>query len=184
MILHWEQLVLYYGGELSLHRSRFDKATQTTYGLLCCRLSPNDYQLTASSGEHAEQRLLQTDIWRDHVLQAIGNWEQLDTQIVTTIAINRSPCRDCTNLLINALKQLHQQFPLRAQRNRFILASRGAYEDRDMINRTTQNDLIRLRNAGWELCVLQVGSSLSDRGQILQEGIERITGRGHVRLSQ
>ena len=32
-------------------------------------------------------------------------------------------------------------------------------------------------------CVLQVGASLSRRGEILLEGIECIAGRGHVRLS-
>jgi len=32
-----------------------------------------------------------------------------------------------------------------------------------MATRTTQNDLIRLRDAGWELCVLQVGPNLSSR---------------------
>jgi len=51
-----------------------------------------------------------------------------------------------------------------------------------MATRTTQNDLIRLRDAGWELCVLQVGPNLSARGQILLEGIERVAGRGFVRL--
>jgi hypothetical protein len=46
-----------------------------------------------------------------------------------------------------------------------------------------QSDLERLHRAGWELGVLQGGPSLSQRGQTLLEGIERINGRGFVHLS-
>lgn len=37
MILHWNQLVLHYGAGVGAHRPRFEEASQTTYGLLCCR---------------------------------------------------------------------------------------------------------------------------------------------------
>jgi len=84
---------------------------------------------------------------------------------------------------VSALLAFHQRYPLRAQLNRFILASRGAYEDAAMETRTTQNGLLRLHNAGWELCVLQTGAELPQRGEILLEGIQRIAGNGHVRLS-
>ena len=47
---------------------------------------------------------------------------------------------------------------------------------------TTQNDLVRLHDAGWELCVLQVGLTLSACRRLLLEGIERVAGRGIVRL--
>ena len=99
-----------------------------------------------------------------------------------TIAINRSPCRSCSTLLIKALDDLHARFPLRCQQNRFVLACRGVYEDVEMVNATTSNDLIRLKDAGWELCVLQVGSELPDRGRELLKGIEWRVGRGFVRL--
>ncbi|MHB0960485.1 MAG: hypothetical protein ACYC0X_31225 [Pirellulaceae bacterium] len=35
MILHWDQLVLHYGREVSFHRSKIEAAGQTTYALLC-----------------------------------------------------------------------------------------------------------------------------------------------------
>ena len=53
-----------------------------------------------------------------------------------------------------------------------------------MVTRTTQNGLFRLCDAGWGLCVLQVGPTLSVRGQILLKGIERVAGRGFVRLNR
>jgi hypothetical protein len=40
---------------------------QTTYGLLCCRSSSGDDRLGSSSGEHAEQRLLQSEPWQLHI---------------------------------------------------------------------------------------------------------------------
>ena len=42
MILHWEQMVLHYGPEIATHRPKFEAAGQTTYGLLCCRIAPDD----------------------------------------------------------------------------------------------------------------------------------------------
>jgi hypothetical protein len=182
MILHWEQLALHYGNEVNVHRSRFETAGQTTYGLLCCRFAPGDYQLSFSSGEHAEARLLQSNTWRVDIPAALEHWEPRDSPIVVTMAINRSPCRNCTHLLIDALNLLHVRFPLRGQQNRFILSARGAYEDSAMIDRTTRNDLVRLKDAGWELCVLQLGAALPARGRDLLVAIEGIAGRGFVRL--
>ncbi len=182
MLLHWEQLVLHYGHELVVHRPHFETAGQTTYGLLCCRFSPEDYRLTASSGEHAEEKLLRSESWRLHIPRALSNWTPHNSPIITTIAINRSPCRACARLLIEALQVLHRQYPVSCHENRFLLASRGAYEDADMSNSTTRNDLIRLRDAGWELCVLQVGATLPPRGRILLQGIEDVVGHGFVRL--
>ena len=182
MILHWEQLVLHYGSALNQHRPRFEQAGQTTYGLLCCRYSPTEDELGYSAGDHAEANLLRTALWTAHLPNALRAWTPHDSSITVTLAINRSPCRNCTALLINALSALYRNFPARGPGNRFILAARGAYEDAGMTTRTTQNDLHRLHDAGWELCVLQVGPTLSARGRILLEGIERVAGRGFVRL--
>jgi hypothetical protein len=182
MILHWAQLVLHYGPELDVHRPKFEAAGQTTYGLLCCRAAPAGDRLSYSSGEHAEERLLGSEMWRAQIPAALENWTELDTPIVVAMVINRSPCRPCATLLATALDALHARFPLRAQQNRFLLASRGVYEDARMVDYTRRSDLVRLRDAGWELCVLQVGAELPDRGQILLEGIEGVAGRGFVRL--
>ena len=57
MILHWDQLVLHYGAGVGIHRPRFEEASQTTYGLLCCRYSPAEDELGYSAGAHAEANL-------------------------------------------------------------------------------------------------------------------------------
>jgi hypothetical protein len=183
MILHWQQMELYYGNHLREHRPKFEQATQTTYGILCTRFSPEDSRVAASAGAHAEEQLINNQSWRTDLPLALEHWDARDRPMVTTLAINRSPCTNCTELLVSALLGYHQRYPLRTQLNRFILASRGAYEDSAMETRTTQNGLVRLHAAGWELCVLQTGSVLPRRGEILIEGIERIAGSGHVRLS-
>jgi hypothetical protein len=182
MILHWEQLPLHYGPEVATHRGRFETAGQTTYGILCCRFGPDDVRLASQDGEHAEARLLQHEIWTTHIPQALDRWEPRDNPIVVTMAINRSPCRNCSALLVTALGALSRRFPARCDMNRFILASRGIYEDARMQQATTRNDLVRLRDAGWELCVLQVGATLPPVGRHLLEGIQGVVGRGFVRL--
>jgi hypothetical protein len=183
MILHWEQLILHYGPALGVHRARFAAASQTTYGLLCCRYSPTEDELGYSGGDHAEAHLLRSALWTTHLPNALRQWTPHDSRITVALVLNRSPCRNCAALLVDALGAMYRSFPDRGPRNRFILAARGAYEDAAMATRTTQNDLIRLRDAGWELCVLQVGPTLSARGRILLEGIERVAGHGFVRLN-
>jgi hypothetical protein len=182
MILHWDQLVLHYGQEVTPHRPRFLTAGRATYGLLCCRFTPSDYRLRASDGDHSEARLVQTPNWTTELPEALAEWTPRSSTIIVTMAINRSPCRNCVSLLVAALEAVHRQNPVAAENARFILACRGAYEDAAMQVATLQSDLVRLWNAGWELCVLQVDSVLPARGNILLEGIERVAGRGFVRL--
>ena len=67
MILHWDPLVLHYGPRISIHRPRFEQASQTTYGLLCCRYSPTEDELGSSAGAHAEANLLRTALWTTHL---------------------------------------------------------------------------------------------------------------------
>jgi hypothetical protein len=182
MILHWDQLVLHYGPEVGVHRPHFAAAGQTTYGLLCCRFTPSDYRLGASSGDHAEARLLQSTNWVTELPQALADWTPRSSPIIVTLAINRSPCQNCASLLVAALEDVYRQHPVAANNSRFILASRGAYEDAHMRTATRQNDLVRMAEAGWELCVLVTDPEPSARGDILLEGIERVAGRGYVRL--
>ena len=182
MILHWEQMVLHYGPEIATHRPKFEAAGQTTYGLLCCRFAPDDKQLASRDGDHAEARLLQHQNWTEHIPRALEHWEPRDSPIVVVLAINRSPCRNCSALLVTALGALHRRFPVACDQNRFILASRGIYEDARMQQATTRNDLVRLKGAGWELCVLQTGPTLPPVGNHLLEGIQNVAGRGFVRL--
>jgi len=182
MILHWRQLVLHFGPEIDAYRHHFEVAGRATFGLLCCRFTPDDDRLDQSAGDHAEARLLQSVNWRTQLPQALAAWTPYNSPIVVAMVINRSPCQNCAELLIAALSDLSRRFPAAVEANRFILASRGAYEDAAMRVATRQVDLVGLRDAGWELCVLQTGGELSARGDILREGIERVAGRGYVRL--
>lgn len=184
MILHWDQLGLHYGHALlNNHRSQFAEAHQTTYGLLCCRYSPTEDPLGYSAGMHAEERLLQSAMWQRHIPQALRHWTPHDSPVIVTLALNRSPCRRCVEHLIRALAALYRQRPA-GLANRFILVAKGAYEDAEGRQSTTQRDLFRLKNAGWELGVLQVGPTLSARGRILLEGIQRLSGSGLIRLDR
>jgi hypothetical protein len=156
MILHWEQLVLHYDSALNQHRPRFEQAGQTTYGLLCCRYSPTEDELGYSASDHAEANLLRTALWTAHLPSALRAWTPHDSGITVTLAINRSPCRNCTVLLINALSALYRNFPARGPRNRFILAAKGAYEDAGMTTRAP-------RRMTCAACTTPVGSCAFSR---------------------
>ncbi len=182
MILYWDELLRYYGPEVDVYYNNFLTAGRATFALLCARFDPDDYQLQPSDGDHAEARLLQTSVWTADLPAALAAWTEFSTGLVITMAINRSPCQNCSALLIAALESVYRRFPVAAERTRFVLASRGAYEDADMQVATTQNDLIRLRDAGWELCVLRAGPRMPFRGNLLLEGIQRVAGHGNVLL--
>jgi hypothetical protein len=47
---------------------------------------------------------------------------------------------------------------------------------------TTVGDLRRLRDVGWELCVLQTGTELPPSGRELLQAIQALCGTGYVRL--
>lgn len=191
MILHWDQLPLHYGSEVASHRSRFEAATQTTYALLCCKFLPGDDRLVPSQGDHAEQRILASPTWRTDLPAALQGWSPLNhSQIVVTLALNRSPCRACARALSFALKSLQWRHALAFQNSRFLLASRGAYQGKvsstlDYYDQaTTTGDLKELRDAGWELCVLQLGGQLAPSGRELLQTLARDSGKsGVLRLS-
>lgn len=181
MILHWNQLELFYGSELATHRWRFEKAHNSTYGVLCCRLARGDDKVRANGEEHAEARLLKTDLWTEDIPQELADWTPRNSPIVTTMAVNRSPCRNCSEELITALNDLRRS--VTSDKNRFILAATGKYWGSGPGALTLVSDLRHLKEAGWELAVLQVGNSLSERGEELLLEVQRLSGRGYVRLS-
>lgn len=187
MILHWDNFSRYYSdgfNHLNQYRSKFEAAGQTTFALLCCHYAPAGHLLKPSTSNHvhAEQNLLQTEMWTKQIPQALEEWNQFNDKMIVTMVVNRSPCQICAPLLVKALNHLHAQFPLRCEQNRFILAFRGVYEDKNFTHYTTITDLRRLKEAGWELCVLQMGPTLSNRGQMLLEGLKNIGGWGVTRL--
>jgi hypothetical protein len=187
MILLWDQLKLHYGDEIRRHKARFEIAGETTYGLLCCRFSPTDRFTYSRDGEHAEARLLESDVWKVHVDRALSSWDPRGSTIVVTVAINRSPCRDCGDLLVKALEDLSRRHPSACDDEtgnhaRFILACRGLYAGRQYILGTRKSLFPRLKEAGWEQCVLQLGKDLPASGKELLAEIEPVAGRGFVRL--
>jgi hypothetical protein len=189
MILNWDDFSCFYSdgfNNLNQYKSKFEAASQTTFALLCCSYAHEGHLLKPSISNcvHAEQNLLQSDMWTTQIPLALSNWNELNDQIIVTMVINRSPCQICAPLLENALIEFHKKFPLRCDRSRFILACLGAYEDKNFTQFTTINDLIRLKNAGWELAVLEVDRKITERGNILLEGLKNIyAGNGQRRIN-
>lgn len=176
MILHWQQLPLYYGGELAAHEQHFREAGEKTYAMLCCGFAPSHARITSNREDHAEQRLLVSSLWTAEIPVALQGWSPLQrTRIVVTLAINRSPCRTCSDRLVQATSRLQFEYAARFEAARFILACRGAYEGRSFEQATTDNDLMRLEDAGWELCVLQMGDQLPPSGNTLLQGLTRLS---------
>jgi len=182
MILHWEQLVMHFGPELAIHQPKFEKAWRATYAMLCCRWFPANDKLAQNQGPHAEARLLASDHWQTHLPAALAAWDARNDPIVTCLVINRSPCPSCAGELVTSLAKLHRRFPVACDRGRFVLASLGVYDPACVEAATKIPDLVRLREAGWELCVLQVGSELTGRGEELKQALERLGWRGFIRL--
>jgi hypothetical protein len=172
MLLSWERLVAYYGAkELGLHRWRFEKAHETTHGMLCCRWAPGEDRIRASSGEHSEVRLIETDMWKEQIPAALHAWTPRDQPIVTAMVLNRTPCAACSIRLARALEGLHGEHPGKCDINRFLLVCRGKYVGRGPGVMTLIPHLRMLREAGWELGVLQMGPDLPPSGRDLVQDL-------------
>jgi hypothetical protein len=184
MILHWGALEAEYGAEVAPHRAKFESAAWDTYAMLCSRLLPSGARVVANDQLHAEAELLRYRAWQSDLPGALLTMRPSHAvQTVGVLVLNRSPCRNCAKLLISGLSQLatrvHGHFP----EIQLILAFRGAYlghaeadEDGHEWYRqaTTTGDLERLDDAGWRLCVLQVGQKLSTRGRWILEAVQRL----------
>jgi len=192
-ILEWSELQLCYGAEIAVYRERFATAGDTTHALLCCRFTPSNSRIRSSGGQHAERKLLMSSLWTKEIPTAFANWLPADksaSPIVVTLVINRSPCRDCTGWLVKALTDLQWRFAARVPQGQFLLACRGAYEGKPTEagyyeHATTIGDLKLLQDAGWRICVLQVGDELSPSGKQLLQALQRLrnNARPSVRLS-
>jgi hypothetical protein len=181
-VLSWSDALAYFGDDLDTHRKQLSTAGQTTYGLLTCRWSPSDAAGVANrDGEHAERRLIASAVWQelDH---ALSQWDPRSSDpMIILLALNRSPCADCAQILAGALHQLERRYALRCQHQHFILASLGYYQGADFMRNsgaphlanapsravTTGTGLEALRDAGWKLCVLDFGKGPTRRGQEL-----------------
>ena len=205
MILHWDQVALHYGhgrieikrGQnsgnwlardyLAQYKKKYLRAENATYGFLFSPVSFEEIEMTQSGGgKHAEENLMATKTWNTDIPVAIDNaFQGYSDTFNVILGINRTPCGNCTNLLVEKLAELHRRFPRRVENARFILASLGAYrpnETRPDNPRTAIKDLTLLKKAGWELCVLQTGDRLTQNGRVLHETLENLGQRGILRL--
>ena len=184
MILHWHQLVTQYGNDVLQHQQKFESADWPTYAMLCSRLLRSGSRVVVNDSLHAEGELLRHRAWRSALPAALKTLKASgDRQTLGVLVLNRSPCRDCTKALIAGLNELAVHVHAQLPEIQFILACRGAYlgkatadEDGSEWYRqaTTTGDLERLDDAGWRVCVLQVGSTLSTRGKWLLEAVQRL----------
>jgi hypothetical protein len=82
-ILHWDDALAYFGDELEIHRLPLSKATMSTYGLLACRSAKTgEAMFVSGNGEHAERKLVMSDIWLNDLDEAISAWDPRGTPMV------------------------------------------------------------------------------------------------------
>jgi hypothetical protein len=79
--------------------------------------------VTSGGGGHAEERMLESDIWSKAVAQAKIAAQSKGSSEVAML-INRSPCTRCAPQLVNALKAIKGSSP----GVQFILAATGDYQ--------------------------------------------------------
>jgi hypothetical protein len=187
MIITWDSLVECFGPEIDTHRPKFAVSEETTFGLLLSRYGSTKLRYSYKK-THAEPNLLASDVWRKDIPEALRHWTELDgdNAIVVVMVLSRSPCSTCSELLVQELNELNKVNDLAFDRNSFVLACRGAYNPNPKGGpdasvpvsyvSTSNHDLIRLRDVGWGLCVLQVGKQLAPSGEELLLGLKNIQG--------
>ena len=182
--LDWSDALTYFGGDLDLHRTALSSASWTTHAILACRFVVGDVaKVESQDGEHAEQKLVNSKLWTEELDLALANWESRDAPMLVLLAINRSPCGYCARHLANALHRLIDRYPLKAERQHFILASLGYYhsnkdEERSPTsppkNFTTVSGINELREAGWRLCTLKFDGKATPRGKLLNAYLNQL----------
>ncbi|WP_444900329.1 hypothetical protein ACJJIX_00350 [Microbulbifer sp. VAAC004] len=206
MILHWDQIVHHYGhGEItrpkrgtrqvewsavefwSEYKKMYLKAENPTYSFLFSPSSIEEvFTSTSGNGSHAEEKLMKSLTWKVWIPSAIDNSiSGLSQKFNVILGVSRTPCSNCTDLLVSQIQNIQRRYPLRYENARFILASLGAYkpgETNPDNMRTSIKDLTRLDRSGWELCVLQTKNTLTRNGKILQCALENIGRKGILRL--
>ena len=187
---NWEDLITYYGSDISVHKASLNKAHQATYAMLACKWSASDPARFANcSGEHAEERLLESTVWVNDIPNALASRSDLNTQPMNvTLALNRSPCGHCSLILAQALDKLQFNYARRFENTIFLLASLGYYQSSKFMSSehdqrhptsnqpkwvTTQNGLDRLTSSGRRLTTLSFDGKITARGQELSDFLTR-----------
>ena len=184
LTVHWNDVSSYFKGEVNVHRDRLANASRSTFAVLGCKGAPGEPPLFESEfGDHAEERLLQSPAWTQHVVHALESASEPESSpLMVMVMINRSPCSHCAGVLAKALRALEQRFPTRVPHQHFIVASRGYYHSAkhdktgggDPRAVTTEGALRNLQRAGWTHLVLQFHDELPRRAVELQRGLLRV----------
>lgn len=182
--LDWTDALTYFGTDIDIHRTALSSASWTTHAILACRfLAEDTVNVESGDGEHAEQKLIKSRLWTVALDQALANWDSRDAPMLILMAVNRSPCGDCAYHLAAALHRLHDKYPLKAERQHFVLASLGYYhsnrdEERPRStppkNFTTGRGINELKEAGWRLCTLVFDGKATRRGTQLSRYLKQL----------
>jgi hypothetical protein len=183
-ILRWSDAVGYFGDDIEGHRGALCKATQSTYGLLACRIAEGDASSVVSGGgEHAERKLIRSSVWNEDLNATLSSWDPRRTPMLVLVMLNRSPCGDCAHLLASALHRFNDKYALTTENQHFVLAALGYYHSNTEKERkngappqtyTTDRGLRALKEAGWKLCTLSFDIGLTRRGQELNNYLNRL----------
>jgi len=184
-ILNWNDAVDYFGNELEPHRKKLCEASWATYGLLACRSAQGGTtRVVNGDGEHAERKLIMSDIWAKDLDSALSTWDPRSTPMLILVLLNRSPCSDCSHLLAGALHQYNDRYALTTEKQHFILGSLGYYhsnkppdEGKGQLPKTFSTDrgMRAMIDAGWKLCVIDFGPGLTRRGHELHTYLKGLT---------
>ena len=198
LVLSWKEMLRVFGGELRSQQRALEKATQATNGLLACSALPGGHvALNSQNREHAEERLVDSALWRDQITEALRAWRPGQRPILTLLAINRAPCSHCAHLLAGELHALRTRTGQPTGPHRFVLASLGYYQGSRFMNGmpsphaqskssaaqgakayskevTTDRGLQALKGAGWLLRVTEFGNGPTRRGDELLEFLSRM----------
>lgn len=183
-VLNWDDAVAYFGGELKPHKIPLSEATMATYCVLACRSAMGGTsKLISGDGEHAERKLVMSEIWQSDIDTALSGWDPRAAPMLILVLLNRSPCGDCAHLLSSALHKFNDRYALTTEKQHFVLASLGYYHSNKDIVRgetghsqtfTTQKGLRELAEAGWKLCTLAFGKDLTRRGRELNTYLQQL----------
>lgn len=194
MTIRWEDLAACYGPQIDRYKGELDSNRPSTHAVLCIPLPGGGAKFKSEDGEHAEERLLFSDLWKSKVREALS-YGSVDHKVIITIAINRAPCGHCALILAEKLKELQFNHAARSPNSVFLLAARGNYHaitkfDKargeaakagggqirdengnypDAVRKhiSTGRGLDQMVKSGWHLRVLQFGETLPPSGDDL-----------------
>jgi hypothetical protein len=151
-VIKWEDA--FAGADTAALKKHFEKQWQATYAALSFDSEVVGEVTQSDEDGHAEDHLL-ADNWpiaSERARQAA----RAGRRATIVVAINRTPCAECTPKLVRAIKALRED-PAVAEKTRFILAPTGVYEPRRILT----PEEIRADRAQQEALAKKLGAPLS-----------------------